>query len=322
MSQQKKLEKVLDLLVNEDTARATELLHQIIVEKARSIYESIVDEEDDEEDIESEEELGGDENDDFTKEIAVDKDDIESDELNDGEASDDELEVDDELNDDDEDRIEDLEDQLAQLRAEFDALLADEAGEEHGIDNVLAVADDDLGADLDDDEYDDDTLVDSMYESRTKRKSPDEKFEKFTKANKKDAEDTKHKKAKVDEETQFTSKVADTGQTSKSPGFAGTGKHTPKGAEQDKSTFTKAPAKPSYGGKATTMVGKGTGGEYGDYNADSAMDDTPSDNVDEKQKSVATPGNTEKWAGTGKESGNFGSQQKKSPLSKAPNKSA
>lgn len=318
MSQQKKLEKVLDLLVNEDTDRATELLHQIIVEKARSIYESIVDEEDDEdEDIDAEDELGGDMGDDFTAEISVDKDDIESDELNDGEASDEDESYSDEddIEDEDEGRIEDLEDQLAQLRAEFDALLTDEADEDHGIDNVLAVADDELEAD------EDDALVNSMYEAKTRRKSPDEKFEKFTKANKKDAEDTKHKKAKVDEETQFTSKVADTGQTSKAPGFAGTGKHTPKGAEQDKSTFTKAPSKPNYGGEASAM-GKGTGGEYGKYSADLATDETPSDNVDEKQKSVPAPSNTDKWAGTGKESGNFGSQQKKSPLSKAPNKSA
>ena len=45
MSQQKKLEKVLDLLLSEDQNQAAELLHQIIVEKARTIYERIVEEE-------------------------------------------------------------------------------------------------------------------------------------------------------------------------------------------------------------------------------------------------------------------------------------
>ena len=46
MSQQQKLEKVLDLLLSEDSDQAAELLHQIIVEKARVIYESIVEEDD------------------------------------------------------------------------------------------------------------------------------------------------------------------------------------------------------------------------------------------------------------------------------------
>ena len=49
MSQQKKLEQVLDLLLSEDSDHAAEILHQIIVEKARTIYESIVDEEETEE---------------------------------------------------------------------------------------------------------------------------------------------------------------------------------------------------------------------------------------------------------------------------------
>ena len=44
MSQQQKLEKLLELLINEDSDQAAELLHQLIVEKARVIYESIVDE--------------------------------------------------------------------------------------------------------------------------------------------------------------------------------------------------------------------------------------------------------------------------------------
>ena len=63
MSQQQKLEKVLDLLLSEDSDRASELLHQIIVEKARTIYESIVeDAEEDKDDVDSGDEVGGEAN--------------------------------------------------------------------------------------------------------------------------------------------------------------------------------------------------------------------------------------------------------------------
>src|SRR4051812_19240875 len=89
MSQQQKLEKVLDLLLSEDSDQAAELLHQIIVEKARVIYESIVEEEDSEDDAEEldeSDEVGGEPNKDFTDEIASDKDEVDSDEQNDGEA--------------------------------------------------------------------------------------------------------------------------------------------------------------------------------------------------------------------------------------------
>jgi len=41
MSQKRKLEHVLELLINEDSEKAAELLHEFIVEKARLVYESI-----------------------------------------------------------------------------------------------------------------------------------------------------------------------------------------------------------------------------------------------------------------------------------------
>lgn len=335
MSQQKKLEKVLALLVNEDTSLATELLHQIIVEKARTIYESIVNEEDDEEDdIEDDDTVGGDSDDDFTDEISSDTDEIETDELNDGEPGEDDEELDgefggdefgDEFGDDlgaEDERIDDLEDQLAQLRAEFDALMAQEVEEPNHADLDLDIAaDDDFGGDdFGGDEFggEEEFITASMYESKKLKAK-----EKANKAKEKEIDpkakvDPKAKaKSKVAEETQFTKGVADTGQKGSAPGFAGTGKNTPKGAEQPRTPFTKAPSKPSYGGDPV-KIGKGTGGEYGKYNGDSATDDTPSDNVDEKTKSVTKVNNKEDWTGTGKESGSFGAQQKKSPFTKKP----
>ena len=63
MSDQNKFEKMLELLVNEDKAAAEELFHEIVVEKSRDIYESLledeaeVDEADDEAVDESDEDL-------------------------------------------------------------------------------------------------------------------------------------------------------------------------------------------------------------------------------------------------------------------------
>lgn len=342
MSQQKKLEKVLDLLLSEDSDQAAELLHQIIVEKARVIYESIVEEEDMEEEDketveESEDEVGGEPNKDFTDEISSDKEEIGSDEENDGEAGEEAGEEDDfgaeedgEEGEDDEmgegdveDRVEDLESQLSELRAEFDALMGEEMQEpQHA----------DLGAEMGDieGEFGDEEQGEEMPdfggagEEKVVGEVVAQMFEKSKKPKLEKAPEAKDKKKdkKVDEETQFLKKVADTGQKGKA-GLVGTGKNTPLGAEQDKSTFTKAPPKPNYGGKSDNILGGGpTGGEYGKYNGDSAKDDTPSDNVDEKLKKSGNGGldKTEgKFSGTGAKS-KTGATNTKSPLSKAPPK--
>ena len=47
MSDQNKFEKMLELLVNEDKAAAEELFHEIVVEKSRDIYESLLEDETD-----------------------------------------------------------------------------------------------------------------------------------------------------------------------------------------------------------------------------------------------------------------------------------
>ncbi len=334
MSQKQKLEQVLDLLLNEESDEAAELLHQIIVEKARTIYESIVDEEDEAEDDkeldESDDNVGGDPNKDFSDEIATDKEEIESDEENDGEPSDDgefdeEDEEGEEGDDEDEegdadveDRVDELEDQLAELRAEFDALMGEEMEEPNHADlpDELENIEDEFGEH--DPEMDsemgtgEDFTVDSMFE-----KKKEDKLKKAPEAK------DKKKDKKVDEETQFLKKVGDTGQKGTAK-MVGTGKDTPTGAEQQKSVFSKAPNKPSYGGKADNILGsKSTGGEYGKWTGEHAEDKTLSDNVDVEPKKTADKADkTEgKFVGTGKGS-QSGKTDVKSPLSKAPNKAA
>ncbi len=235
MSQQKKLEQVLDLLLSENSDQAAEILHQIIVEKARTIYESIVDEEADVEDedkeaVDESEEVGGEPSKDFTDEISSDEEEIASDEETDGEAEGDENDEtssednpfgdsdseDDEMGEGStEDRVEDLESQLAELRAEFDALMGEEmqepnhadlGGEMDGIEDEFSGADAGAeGPSFGGDEQVVGEVVATMYERKKAAK-----LEVAKQAKKGDLKAKGEKK--VDEETQFLSKVADTGQ--------------------------------------------------------------------------------------------------------------
>ncbi len=140
---QSKFEQLLDYLVNEETEKANELFHQIVVEKSRGIYESLIAEEEAKKDEEDEKnkqdkteesfgmeeesviEIGGaveDETDDLVG-------DMEADGMDDGDMGDFGDEFGDEGEEGDTDaRIDDLEDALAELKAEFEALMSGEEG--------------------------------------------------------------------------------------------------------------------------------------------------------------------------------------------------
>ena len=128
---------------------------------------------------------------------------------------------------------------------------------------------------------------------------------------KKDAKKDK----KVDEETKFLNKTADTGQKGTAK-LVGTGKDTPLGAEQDKSVFSRAPAQKNFGVTPKNLLGsKETGGEYGKWNGDSAKKDTPTDNVNVKPKTSGVKADkTAKYTGGKVAGGEFN----KSPLTKKP----
>lgn len=123
MSHLKKLERVLDLLINEETEQATDLLHDIVVEKARQIYEDLVD------DAAMDEEFGGDIGTDYADDVAQAEDEIDTDELYNDE--DQEGVVDGEVEEEEiEGRLEELESQFAELEAKFAELSGE--GEEEG----------------------------------------------------------------------------------------------------------------------------------------------------------------------------------------------
>ena len=147
-----KYEQLIEYIINEDEAKARELFHQIVVEKSREIYESLIDEQD-------LEEVGGNEVESMVDEITGDEEGMQEaeDDMGDDEddmAGDDDMDMD--GGDDMENRVMDLEDALDELNAEFDSLMGQEAGDDMGgmddMDDMGGM--DDMG--MDDDEGDKD----------------------------------------------------------------------------------------------------------------------------------------------------------------------
>ena len=168
MTDRSKFEQMLEHLVNEESDKAKELFHQLVVEKSREIYENIladdfqteeeeteddeaVEEAEDKDDEDMEEsfgfaeagdeedtgDIGGDAGDDFVDDIDAEGGDEGDEEGMGGEG-------------DIEDRVVDLEDALDDLRAEFEALMGDEEG--GGMDDMGG---DDMGGMDDMDDMDD-----------------------------------------------------------------------------------------------------------------------------------------------------------------------
>lgn len=168
MTDRNKFEQMLEALINEETEKAKEIFHDIVVAKSRDIYESLLDtdfaedaeteetpvEEDGEEEVAVEEESdeeGADDAADDSEDDAAD-DEFGGDEEGEEEPFGDE-EGDDSGMDDAEqtDRILDLEDALEELKAEFEQLMAgDEGGDDIGGDEFGGDATDDFMGDVED----------------------------------------------------------------------------------------------------------------------------------------------------------------------------
>jgi len=170
MTDRNKFEQMLEHLINEDSDKAKELFHQLVVEKSREIYENILAEDftvegeeeeemdeaaegDDEEQVDEAAEddedmdesfgfaeggdeedsgdIGGDASDDFIDDIDAEGGDEGDEEGMGGEG-------------DIEDRVVDLEDALDDLRAEFEALMGDDMGGDD-MGGMEDMGDDDMG---------------------------------------------------------------------------------------------------------------------------------------------------------------------------------
>ena len=203
-----KYEQLIEHIINDETDKARELFHTIVVEKSRDIYESLIDEQD-------LAEVGGNEVEDLVDEISIDEQGIseEDEEMGDEPALDSEEPMGDEEDhhadvggeEELEDRVVDLEDALDELKAEFDALMAGDDNDEAMPD--MTDADDEMAEMHGGMHADEMEGMDQMYE---------EKEDELDEAKDEDEDD-------LDETIvrEYVEKVADHGQKSESGKEAG-----------------------------------------------------------------------------------------------------
>lgn len=161
-----KFEKLIDLIINENEEQARELFHEIVVEKSREIYESILNDE-------MNEEQG------MVGEVGQLMDEISSEESGEdmSEAEDDDMEgmddiedevidIDsDEMGDGDEpatkDDIEDIKDKLDELMAEFEQIM----GGDDGMDDMDGMGDEEGEEELSEEADDEEDMAESLEEA-------------------------------------------------------------------------------------------------------------------------------------------------------------
>jgi hypothetical protein len=141
MNMSDKWKQLVDLIVNEDEQKASDLFHEIVIENSREIYENLISQ-DDLDEVVSQDEVK-----DFEQDIKADEEGISEEPEGDLEGASDELEAemdmepeapaDMEASDEEEleDRVVDLEDNIAELQKEFEELLSKEDGDDSEADD-------------------------------------------------------------------------------------------------------------------------------------------------------------------------------------------
>ena len=158
-----KYEQLIEHIINDEEGKARALFHEIVVEKSRDIYESLMDEE------YTEEGIGGDQVGGLVDEITMDE--------TDGIGEGDEMDMDMDMDIDDMDSMSDegdeeedleskvmkLEDELEALRAEFEQIMDDDKGmDDEGMDDE-GMDDEESMDDEGDEEYmDDDDMMEEI----------------------------------------------------------------------------------------------------------------------------------------------------------------
>jgi len=215
-----KYEQLIEHIINENEKAASELFHQIVVEKSRDIYESLMDEEEDEQ---MDENFGGNPAADFVQDVQ----DEQQQGLEQGIGEDDEEGEEFELGGDDEEfgdeetfggeeehgehgeiigKIDDLEAQLADLKA---MLAGEEAGEEHEMGDM----DHDMGDEesMGDEEHSD-FDADMMEAEEDDEEDDEEDLEESKKTDKKPVnkkDDKKAKKSDVEIMKEYVDKIGE-----------------------------------------------------------------------------------------------------------------
>ena len=159
-----KYEQLIEHIINDEEGKARALFHEIVVEKSRDIYESLMDEE------YTEEGIGGDQVGGIVDEITMDE--------TDGIGEGDEMDMDDmdsmsDEGDEEEDlesKVMKLEDELEALRAEFEQIMDDDKGmddnesmDDEGDEDMSDEEDEEMFEAADEDDEDDEK---EMKESR------------------------------------------------------------------------------------------------------------------------------------------------------------
>jgi len=226
-----KYEQLVEFIINDETDKARELFHEIVVEKSRDIYENLVAEED-------LDEVGGNQVEDMVQDVQMDEEGISEEEEGDeageevGAFDADELSGEEHGEEGVEARVDDLESALDELKAEFDALMAGEEHEEHEMPGIHGdEGSEELGGE-------EEVGNEEFYEAEDKEEEDAEV----------EAED------ELDETIvrEYVEKVADTGQGSEGK-MAGTGAKTP--ASGGKNTKSVVAGKNDMGGTAAFSKG-------------------------------------------------------------------
>ena len=135
-----KFEKLIEYVINDEDAKASDLFHEIVVGKSREIYEGLM-----------QDDMGGDAVDDFIGDVSADEEGI--DYANDSDEDTVEMDMDSDETEEAsdateelEDRVVDLEDKLDELMAEFDDLIGDDTDEDDAeMDFEVDTDDEDFG---------------------------------------------------------------------------------------------------------------------------------------------------------------------------------
>ena len=171
-----KYEQLIEHIINDETDKARELFHTIVVEKSRDIYENLIDEQD-------LDEVGGNQVEDLVDEITIDEQGMTEEE--EGEEGADEAPAMDaeEMPSEEgheeaeiEDRVVDLEDALDELKAEFDALMAGEESEEEAMPGIHGDDDGEM-AEMHGDMNHDAMQEEEFYEAEEKDEDKDDEEE-------------------------------------------------------------------------------------------------------------------------------------------------
>lgn len=235
-----KYEKLIEYIINDDEAKARELFHQIVVEKSRDIYESLIDEQD-------LEEVGGNPVGRMVDEISADEtgmaEDEEDSEDEDGISldGDDNMGGMDDMGDDMggegdmEDRVMDLEDALDELKAEFDALMAGENAEDHDHAGMHDMGSDDMNGEGDE--------MEGMYMEADDEEDDEEDLEESKKAKEdmlKSKKDSKKKMTEAEWIREYVEKIGEYPgeQANPSGKMAGTGAKSEKQGEKNTRSVT------------------------------------------------------------------------------------